>query len=132
MKSKLIMPSIAFAAILAASPEGWALPPRQHSVSGVIAAIDYDAHTIAVAPTKGDRPLIFAWKGATRFSQGWSRVCIGTVELGQSVKVYYRREIGQLVPREVILRTETPVSCTTGGCCRSRRQFAASEHRRHP
>ena len=119
MKSKLIMRSIVFAALLAASPDGWALSPRQHSVSGVIAA-DYDARTITVAPTKGDKPLVLVWKGSTRFSQGWSRICIGTVEPGQPVKVYYRREVGQLIPREVILRTESPERCATGGCCAKR------------
>ena len=103
--------------LLASVTQSGALPPRQHSVSGVITGIDYDARTITLAPSKGDKPLVFVWKNSTRFSQGWSRICLGALEPGHSVKVHYRREIGQLVPREVSLRTKTSTRCTPGGCC---------------
>ena len=93
------------------------MPPRQHSVSGVITDIDRDAHTITLAPSNGDQPLVFVWKDYTRFSRGWSRICLGTLQPGQPVKVYYRREVGQLVPREVSLRIETPKQCTNGCAC---------------
>lgn len=108
------------ALLLASATESRALPPRQHSVSGVITAVDYDARTITLAPAKGNKPLVFVWKDSTRFSQGWSRICLSALEPGQNVKVHYRREVGQLVPREVSLRTETSVRCTTGGCCAKR------------
>lgn len=108
------------ALLLASATESRALPPRQHAVSGVISKIDYDAHTITLAPAKSEKPLVFVWKNSTRFSQGWSRVCLGALEPGQPVKVHYRREVGQLVPREVSLRKETPTRCTTGGCCAKR------------
>ncbi len=111
------------ALLLASATEIRALPPRQHSVSGIIASIDYDAHTITLTPEKGDKPLVFAWKDHTRFSQGWSRICLGALEPGQPVKVHYRREIGELVSREVNLRKETATRCTTGGCCGKRSQF---------
>jgi hypothetical protein len=117
MKTTLNLLLLGSALLLASATESRALPPRQHGVSGVIKAIDYDAHTITLAPSKGDKPLVFVWKDYTRFSQGWGRICLGALEPGQSVKVYYRREIGRLVPRHVSLRTETPTRCTTGGCC---------------
>ncbi|SRR6266508_4850146 len=111
------------ALLLASATEIRALPPRQHSVSGIIASIDYDAHTISLTPEKGDKPLVFVWKDRTRFSQGWSRICLGALEPGQPVKVHYRREVGQLVPYEVNLRKEVPTRCATRACCGKRSQF---------
>lgn len=120
MKTTLNLVLLGGALLLATATESRALPPRQHAVSGVITAIDYDGHTITLAPAKGDKSFIFLWKNSTRFSQGWSRICLGALEPGQNVKVRYRREVGQLVPREVSLRSETSVRCTTGGCCAKR------------
>ena len=120
MKTKSTLCLLSGALLLATATESRALPPRQHAVSGVITGIDYDAHTITLAPAKGDKSLVFVWKNSTRFSQGWSRICVGALDLGQNVKVHYRREVGQLVPREVRLRTETPVRCTTEEWCAKR------------
>jgi hypothetical protein len=108
MKSRLILLAVAAGLLFAATGRGWALPPLQHGVSGV---------TITLATAKGDQPLTFVWKERTRFSQGWSRICLGALEPGQSVRISYRREMGQLVPREVSLRSKTPIRCTSGGCC---------------
>ena len=119
MKAQRMVLTVAAGLLLAATSDLWALPPRQHAVSGVIKAIDYDAHTITLAPPKGDN-LVFVWKESTRFSQGWSRICPSALESGQSMKVYYRREIGQLVPRDVNLGAKTPTPWTTGGCCAKR------------
>jgi hypothetical protein len=117
MKPRLILLTVAAGLLFAATEHGWALPPRQHSMSGVINAINYDARTITLAAAKGDEPLTFVWKDYTRFSQGWSRICLGALEPGQSVRIFYRREVGQLVPREVSLRSKTTTRCTSGGCC---------------
>ena len=120
MKTTLNIVLLGSVLLLVSTTESRALPPRQRSVSGVIKAIDYDAHTITLTPEKGDQPLVFVWKDHTRFAQGWSRICLGALEPGQPVKVRYRREVGQLVPREVNLRKETPSRCTTGSCCAKR------------
>ena len=117
MKTTLNILLVGSALLLASTTESRALPPRQHSISGVITGINHDARTITLAPAKGGKPLVFVWKDSTRFSQGWSRICLGALEPGQSVKVHYRREIGQLVPREVSLRKGTASRCTTGACC---------------
>lgn len=117
MKSRLRLLTVAVGLLFAATEHGWALPPLQHSVSGVIKSINYDARTITLATPKGDQPLTFVWKDYTRFSQGWSRICLGALESGQSVRISYRREVGQLVPREVSLRTKAATRCTSGGCC---------------
>ena len=115
MKTSLLIQSVA--AFVAATANGWAMPPRQHSISGVITDIDRDAHTITLAPSKSNQPLVFVWKEYTRFSRSLSRICLGTLQPGQPVKVYYRREVGQLVPREVSLRTEPPTRSTSGCAC---------------
>jgi hypothetical protein len=117
MKTSLLIHSVAVAAFVAAMANGWASPMRQHSVSGVITDINRDAHTITLAPSNGNQPLFFVWKDSTRFSRGWSSICLGTLQPGQSAKVYYRREVGQVIPREVSLRTETPTRCATGCVC---------------
>jgi hypothetical protein len=119
MKAKIIPLTVATSLLLAATLNLWALPPYQHTVSGVIKAIDYNTRTITLSPPKGDQ-LVFVWEESTRFSQGWSRICLGALGPGQPVKVHYRREIGQLVPRQVNVRAETPTRCTTGGCCGKR------------
>lgn len=116
MKTQLAHIAVVAGALLAATPEAGALPPRQHSVIGVIKAINYEAHTITLAPDEGNQPLNFVWKDSTRFAQGWSHICLGAFEPGQTVRIYYRREVGQLVPRSVNLRTETATCCTTGRC----------------
>ena len=105
---------------LLASSTTWALPPRQHSVRGVIENIDRNAHTLTLAPANGSKPLVFVWKDSTRFAQGSGRICSGALEPGQSIRVSYRREIGQLVPREVSLRSDAVTRCTTGECCTKR------------
>ncbi len=99
----------------------WALPPRQHAVRGVIESIDQRTHTLTVTPTKGGAPLVFVWKDSTRFRQGWSRFCSGALQNGSPVKIYYRREIGQLVPREINLRSDAGTPCASGQCCGKRR-----------
>ena len=99
----------------------WALSPRQHSVSGVIESIDQSTHTLTVTPTKGGKPLVFAWKDSTRFRQGWGRLCSGALQEGAPVKIYYRREIGQLVPREVNLHSDAGTPCASSQCCGKRR-----------
>lgn len=116
MKTQLALIAVVTGALLAATPEAGAFPPRQHLVVGVIKAINFEAHTITLTPDKGNQPLDFVWKDSTRFAQGWSRICLGALEPGQTVRIYYRREVGQLVPRSVNLRTETTTCCTTGRC----------------
>ena len=110
MKAKLSVCLLSGALLLASAAESRALAPRQHAVSGVITAIDYNARTITLAPTRGEKTLVFAWKNSTRFSQGWSPICVGALKPGQNVKVHYRNKLGQLVPREVSLRTKTQTS----------------------
>jgi hypothetical protein len=63
--------------------------------------IDSDAHTLTVARSTDTKPLVFVWKDSTRFTQSGNKICLGALEPGLPVKVHYRREVGQLVPRAV-------------------------------
>ncbi len=105
------------ALLFAAATETTALPPRQHAAFGSISAIDLKAHIITLAPSQGGKPLVLMWSETTRFSQGWHRICLGALDPGQSVKVYYRREPGRLMLRATDLRGREPASCHGGACC---------------
>jgi len=48
MKPSLLPVTVAAGLLLAATSNLWALPPREHSVSGVVEAIDCGSHTIAL------------------------------------------------------------------------------------
>ena len=111
MKTELTKMLLGAAMLFAVANSTWALPPRQHALRGVLENIDQSAHTLTVAPANGSKTLVFVWKDATRFKQGWSRFCSGALHKGTPVTVYYRREIGQLVPREVNLRSEPATPC---------------------
>ena len=111
----------ALSVALFASSATWAMTPRQHFVRGIIQNTDHDAHTFTVAPTGGGKHLVFVWKEYTRFRQRGTRICSGALAADQPVKLYYRREIGQLVPREISLRSDAHTPCATNECCIKRR-----------
>jgi hypothetical protein len=108
---------LGFALLFTTVSSSWAMPPRQHSLRGIVESIDQSTHTMTVAPMKGGQPLVFVWKDSTRFRQCWSRLCSGALQNGSPVKIYYRREIGQFVPREVNLQSDAAMSCAIGQCC---------------
>ena len=96
--------------LLAATPGAWALPPRQHSVNGVVEAIDCATRTITLKPKDGAAPLNFVWTDDTRFtSKGGCAKC--GLKAGQSARLSYRREVGRNVLREVSTKG-TSSDCT--------------------
>lgn len=117
MKTTLKILLLGGALLLATATETRALPPRQHAASGSISAIDLKAHTITLASSQGGKPLVLVWSETTRFSQGWHRICLGALERGQSVKVYYRQEPGRLMLRATELRGREPARCHGGASC---------------
>ena len=60
MKPTFIPITVAAGLLLAATNSGWTLPPRQHSVSGVVEAIDCVRRTIALKPKDGAARVTFA------------------------------------------------------------------------
>ena len=114
MRRQLISIAIAAGTVLAAIPDVQAMPPRQHSVDGVIETIDCASRTITLKSTDGAAPLTFVWNDSTRFSpKGGCAKC--SFDSGQTVHVWYRREIGQNVLREV---TTKGVSAACGKVCK--------------
>lgn len=100
MKAHVLLITVAASLLLAATPNVWALPPRQHSVSGVVEAIDCTSQTITLKPKDGGVPLTFVWNESTRFTKKGGCAKCG-LDFGQTVKVWYRREVGKNVLREV-------------------------------
>jgi hypothetical protein len=100
MKPHFISITVAAGLLLAATSTGWALPPRQHSISGVVESIDCPSHTITLKSKDGSAPLTLVWNESTRFAHkgGCAR---GGLEHGATVRVSYRREVGQNVLHEM-------------------------------
>ena len=100
MKPHFIPLTVAVALLFAATPDIQAMPPRQHSVNGVIETIDCASRTITLKSKDGAAPLIFVWNDSTRFSRkGGCAQC--SFDSGQNVHGWYRREVGQNVLREM-------------------------------
>ena len=100
MKTNFILFTVAAGLLLAATNSGWALPPFQHSVRGVGEAIDCNSRTITLKSKDGAAPLTFVWNESTRFTRksGCAKCSLNS---GQTIRVSYRREVGQNVLREV-------------------------------
>ena len=100
MKMHFIAITVAMGVLLAATSTGWARPPRTHSLSGVVEAIDCPSQTITLKSKDGAAPLTFVWNDSTRFSRKGG--CVKwSLDSGQTVRVSYSRELGQNVLREV-------------------------------
>lgn len=112
MKARTLTALLFGVTLLATTPNVMALPPRQHSVNGVVEAIDCPSQTITLKPKDGGVPLMFVWNGNTRFTKkGGCAKC--SLDSGQTVKVWYRREVGQNVLREVNTKGTT-TECGAG------------------
>jgi len=100
MKTRLALIVLAAGTLLAATPEARAFPPTAHLETGVVTAIDCVNRSIAIQPKPGAAAKSFVWNDGTRFSHRGG-CAQGGIEQGQTVRVYYRREYGQNVLREV-------------------------------
>ena len=114
MKTRFILIPVGAGLLLAATNMGWALPPRTHSLRGVVESIDCASQTIALKSKDGTTPLAFVWNDSTRFSRkGGCARC--SLDSGQTVRVSYRRELGQNVLREVSTKN---ASAGCGAACK--------------
>jgi hypothetical protein len=109
MNLHVICLAVAAGALLAATPSAWALPPRQHAFNGVIDDIDCAGRAITLRAEKHAQPVAFVWDNGTRFTkQGGCAGC--GLASGGTVRVWYRREAGRNVLREV------RATGASGGC----------------
>jgi hypothetical protein len=100
MKRHLISIAVEENTILPATIEVRALPPRQHSVSGVIDSVDWTSRRISLTSANGTRRLVLAWTDRTRFTKSAGcEQC--SLAVGRAVSIYYRQELGRNVLREV-------------------------------
>jgi len=114
MKPNFILITVAAGLLLAATNSGWALPPLQHSVTGVFEAIDCASRTITLKPKDGAAPMTFVWNDSTRFTRkGGCAKC--SLNSGQTIRVSYRREVGHNVLREVSTKG---ASAACGAACK--------------
>ena len=111
---QLIKVLVAAGILLGATSNAWAMPPRTHSVSGVVDAIDCVRRTITLKTKNGAAPVTFVWDDSTRFTTiGGCAKC--SFDSGQTVRVSYRRWVGQNVIRELSMKG-TPAGC--GAVCK--------------
>jgi hypothetical protein len=109
MNTRNYLALAATSALLTIATTTWALPPRQHSVRGVIRDIDRANRTITLKSAKRTPDAAFSWNDHTRFAKlGGCAAC--SLRSGQIIRVRYRREIGMNVLREVTLNSES-VTC---------------------
>lgn len=100
MKSNLLNCSVMAGLLLLATASSWALPPRQHAVSGVIETLDWNSRRLTIKSADNAPGLVFVWNDRTRFTKhGGCLEC--SLAVGRTVSLYYRREAGQNVLREL-------------------------------
>lgn len=80
-----------------------ALPPRQRLAKGSVAAIGPDAIILDVtADAAKGAPTTFVIKAErTRLRENGKKAVVGSLQVGQPVRVYYRKEYGVWVATEV-------------------------------
>jgi len=79
-----------------------------HLVKGTVQSVDESKHVLVIASAERDQPLLFVLKaGRTRLRRNGKQATIGQLEVGQAVRVYYRKESGEWVATEVSWKAPT-------------------------
>jgi len=87
--------------ILSTALESKAVPPRQHSVVGVIEKIDGIAQTLVLVDPVTKERRAFVWDNSTRLRCNSQSSEIGTLQPGMLVRGYYRNWSGRNMLREI-------------------------------
>lgn len=86
-----------------------ALPARQHLAKGTITAIDKTEIVLALTSAGKDTPTAFTIKeGRTRIRENGGKSSVEHLKVGQSVRLYYRMEMGTWVATEVSWKAAPP------------------------
>lgn len=83
------------------SSTSWARPPQTHRKSGVVESLQVPGRTFVLRMDDDSGTKAFVWTKDTRFSWNGSRIEPETLRIGVAVSISYRKEMGQLVLREV-------------------------------
>src|SRR5947199_9242920 len=90
--------------MLASTATGRALPPLQHSFTGVIENIDFTERTITLKAEKDQTRRDFLWSDSTQFRLSGRMLKAEPFRVGSLIRGFYRRELGKLVLRHVVVR----------------------------
>jgi hypothetical protein len=87
--------------VLAVAP-AWALPLLSHALEGVVRAVDIKKRALEIdaGPTEGVREFIVV-EGRTQLRRDKQAVTLDKLEVGQRVRLYYKRESGRLILTEI-------------------------------
>lgn len=92
--------------LLLSGADVFALPSPPHQTEGAVAAIGREKITLAPAPLKKDNPTSFAIQaGRTRFRNDGRRAAAEQLPVGQGVRLYYKKELGEWVATEIMWKT---------------------------
>jgi hypothetical protein len=80
---------------------GFALPPLQHAVRGVIQSVGFAEGILVLADPSMREERIYVWNSRTRFKISGTRCTASGLAPGISIRGYYRMESGRFVLREV-------------------------------
>lgn len=75
--------------------------PGPQSDEGVILLMDYSGRNLTIQSAECGQRVTFFWTPATQFIRGGQRVLAESFEAGMEVRVFYRREAGRNMLREV-------------------------------
>lgn len=132
MKTRLtqkLLGAVTLMGLLLWTSNGFARPPRQHLERGVILSVDRATSSFTLTSEKDAAKRTFVWTGSTSFRQktphadvSWvSRVfSLGektsaeALQPGQTVRFYYRKEVGRHVVRGVTIFAAADRGCD---CC---------------
>lgn len=96
-----------FVILLFSNAESFALPPRQHLAKGTVAAIDREQITVVPSRPEKDEPTSFTiQEGRTPLRKDGRSAPAEQLSVGQSVRLYYKREMGAWVATEVAWKTD--------------------------
>ncbi len=89
--------------LLFSGADVFALPSPSHQAEGTVVAIGREKISLAPAPSKENRPTSFAIQvGRTRFRKDGRVATAEQLPNGQSVRLYYKKELGAWVATEIM------------------------------
>jgi hypothetical protein len=129
--------------LLSNTSASYARPPTQHAERGVIETVDHAANSFTIISGKNAAGKTFRWNNGTSFRQkspqphaSWisrwfslgEKTNATSLQPGQSVRFYYRKEVGRPVVRSLTVFTALDLGC---GCC-PRTTSITTPTERHP
>lgn len=87
----------------------FALPPRQHLARGTVVEIRGNEVVLALEKGAKDAPVVFAIKdGRTRWRENRRESSRASLQPGQTVRLYYRKEMGVWTATEISWTSVAP------------------------